>query len=268
MGYPSLMEQPQLTFDDGAAYEDFMGKWSQLAGDTFLRWLAPRAGIRWADVGCGNGAFTEMLLERCAPVDVQGIDPSREQLAYARTRLEGEAATFRVGDAMALPFADGTFDAAVMALVIFFVPDPVLGVAEMKRVVRPGGSVSAYAWDLLGGGFPFAAMSEEMAVLGTPPLWPPSAEASRIETMRELWGNAGLLQVDAMVIEVQRTFVDFETFWRIAQTGPRVAPRVAAMKPDGVALLKERLRARLTPDDDGRITYAARANAVKGRVAG
>ena len=48
-------------FDDGAAYEDFMGKWSQLAGDTFLQWLAPPAHARWVDVGCGNGAFTEML---------------------------------------------------------------------------------------------------------------------------------------------------------------------------------------------------------------
>ena len=266
--YPRLMEQPQLNFDDGAAYEDFMGKWSQLAGDTFLRWLAPPSGMRWVDVGCGNGAFTEMLVGRCAAREVQGIDPSKEQLAYARTRLEGQAATFQVGDAMALPFADGTFDAAVMALVIFFVPDPVKGVAEMTRVVRPGGSVSSYAWDLLGGGFPFAAMSDEMAVLGTPPLWPPSPEASRNDALQALWTNAGLVDVETMAIDIERTFDDFETFWRIAQTGPRVAPRLAAMTPDNVALLKERLRARLKADAAGRITYGARANAVKGRVAG
>jgi ubiquinone/menaquinone biosynthesis C-methylase UbiE len=57
----------QIRFDDGAAYERYMGTWSQLAGDAFIDWLAPPAGLRWLDVGCGNGAFTEMLVARCAP---------------------------------------------------------------------------------------------------------------------------------------------------------------------------------------------------------
>jgi ubiquinone/menaquinone biosynthesis C-methylase UbiE len=78
----------QIRFDDGAAYERYMGKWSQLAGEIFLDWLAPKPGLRWLDVGCGNGAFTEMLVERCAPASVQGIDPSEGQLAFARTRRE------------------------------------------------------------------------------------------------------------------------------------------------------------------------------------
>ena len=46
---------------------------------------------------------------------------------------------------MALPIPADTFDAAIMALVIFFVPDPARGVAEMTRMVRPGGMVAAYA---------------------------------------------------------------------------------------------------------------------------
>jgi ubiquinone/menaquinone biosynthesis C-methylase UbiE len=142
----------QIRFDDGAAYERYMGKWSQLAGETFLDWLAPQSGWRWLDVGCGNGAFTEMLVERCAPVSVQGIDPSEEQLAYARTRPASRIAQFRQGDAMAQPFPDDTFDVAVMPLVIFFVPDPAKGVTEMARVVCPGGAVTAYAWDMPGGG--------------------------------------------------------------------------------------------------------------------
>jgi hypothetical protein len=106
------------------------------------------AGRRWVDVGCGNGAFTELLLERAAAAHVEGIDPSEAQVAYARTRLADRPVLFRVGDATALPYADGAFDAAAMALVIFFVPEPAKGVAEMARVVRPGGSVSAYAWDM------------------------------------------------------------------------------------------------------------------------
>src|ERR1700733_13430357 len=103
------MATDEIRFDDGAAYERYMGKWSQLAGETFLDWLAPKSGLRWLDIGCGNGAFTEMLVERGAPVSVQGIDPSEAQLAYARLRSALSVAQFRQADAMALPFPDNKF---------------------------------------------------------------------------------------------------------------------------------------------------------------
>src|SRR6266851_2515497 len=112
------MVEHQIRFNDGAAYERMMGRWSWLAGEIFLDWLRPRAGLRWIDVGCGNGAFTELIVARCAPAEVQGIDPSDGQLAYARTRGGAAMAKFRKGDAMALPFADRSFDVASMALVI------------------------------------------------------------------------------------------------------------------------------------------------------
>jgi len=259
-----MNEPQQIRFDDGAAYEDFMGKWSQLAGDTFLEWLAPPAGLRWVDVGCGNGAFTEMLVQRCAPAGVHGIDPSAAQIDYARTRLPGSNLQFAVGDAMALPCADRSVDAAVMALVIFFVPEPAQGVAEMARVVRPGGSVSAYAWDFAGGGFPFAVLQEELAAFGPPPMWPPSVDAARLDALRALWAGAGLVQVETREIVVQRSFDDLDSFWRIARTGPPIAPRLAALQPAEIERLLARLRERLPADAGGRITYSARANAIKG----
>lgn len=260
------MDAPQIRFDDGAAYEEFMGKWSRLAGDTFLDWLAPDPGWRWVDVGCGNGAFTDLLVERSAPREVKGIDPSAEQIAYARRRLAGATVQFDVGDAMSLPYGDREFDAAVMALVIFFVPDAAKSVAEMARVVRAGGSVSTYAWDILGGGFPFDALQQEMAAIGSTPLWPPSVEASRMETLQALWRDAGLVDIDSRRITVARTFDDFESFWKIARTGPRLAAAIAGMAPADRELLRTRLRARWVPDADGRITCTAWANAIKGRV--
>ena len=259
------MAGEQIRFDDGEAYEDFMGQWSRLAGNAFLDWLSPAAGLRWVDVGCGNGAFTQLLVDRCGALEVQGIDPSDEQLAFARARLAKAPATFRRGDAMALPYADGTFDAAVMALVIFFVPEPARGIAEMVRVIRPGGGACAYAWDILGGGFPYAALQEEMARLGQQPLWPPSVEAARMEALRSSWIAAGMVEVETHELVVERSFADFEAFWAAARKGPRIAPRLSEMPSGDGALLKERLRARLTADARGRITYGARANAVRGR---
>lgn len=256
----------QIRFDDGAAYERYMGKWSQLAGETFLDWLAPKSGLRWLDVGCGNGAFTEMLVERCAPLSVQGIDPSEGQLAYARARPVSRVAQFRQGDAMALPFSDDTFDAAVMPLVIFFVQDPARGVSEMARVVCPGGAVTAYAWDMEGGGFPYEALHAEMRELGFAVPVPPSPGASRTDAMQDLWTGAGLVSVETREMTVQRTFIDFEDYWTTISGGPSVGPRLAAMPGQEIARLKARMQKLLPTDATGQITYSARANAVKGHV--
>ena len=262
------MAGEQIRFDDGEAYEDFMGRWSLVAGNAFLDWLSPAPGLRWVDVGCGNGAFTELLVRRCKAAEVQGVDPSGEQLAFARERLAGAPASFQVGDAMALPWADARFDAAVMALVIFFVPEPARGVAEMVRVIRPGGGACAYAWDILGGGFPYFALQDEMAKLGQQPLWPPSVEAARMDALRQSWTDAGMVDVETHELVVQRRYADFEAFWSACRKGPRIAPRLSELLPGGPDELKERLRRRMKAARDGSITYDARANAVRGRRPG
>ena len=256
----------QIRFDDGAAYERYMGKWSQLVGESFLDWLAPKPGWRWLDVGCGNGAFTEMLAERCAPVSVHGIDPSEAQLAYARTRPGSRIAQFLPADAMALPFPDDTFDAAVMPLVIFFVPVPAKGVAEMVRAVCPGGSVTAYAWDMVGGGFPYDALQFEMRALGIPVPAAPNPGASQLDVMKDLWTGAGLEAVETTVITVKRTFADFDDYWRTILGGPSIGPELATIAAGDITRLQARMRTRLPADSAGRITSSARANAVKGRV--
>ena len=260
------MPDNQIRFDDGAAYERYMGKWSQLAGEIFLEWLAPRSGVRWLDVGCGNGAFTEMIIERCAPVSIQGVDPSEAQLAFARTRRASSVAQFQKGDAMALPFPDSTFDVAVMPLVIFFVPDPAKGVAEMARVVRPGGIVAAYSWDMLGGGFPYDVLHAELRALGVAVPRPPSPDASRIDVMRDLWAGANLTNVETRDIAVQRTFANFDEFWTIVVGSPSVGAVLSAMAPDESELFQIRMRTRLPADSTGQITCSGRANAIRGQV--
>jgi SAM-dependent methyltransferase len=256
----------QIRYDDGAGYERYMGSWSRLAGEVFLDWLAPRPGLRWIDIGCGNGAFTELLVQRCAPAEVQGIDPSEAQLAFARARPAARGAAFHQGDAMALPFPQDRFDVAVMALVIFFVPDPARGVAEMVRVVCPGGTVTTYAWDMLGGGFPLEPIQAEMRAMGLKPVLPPSPGASRMDALRSLWTGAGLEAVETREITVQRTFADFDEFWTTCLLAASIRPMVAAMASGDVERLKTRVHERLPADAAGRITYSARANATKGRV--
>ena len=262
------MTAEQIRFTDGAAYERYMGVWSQLVGDAFLEWLAPGPGLRWLDVGCGSGAFTEMLVRRCAPVSIDGIDPSEDQLAFARTRPALRLAQFHQADAMALPFPGHTFDAAIMPLVIFFVPDPAKGIAEMARVVSPGGLVTAYAWDMPGGGFPYRALFAALRDQGVYVPSAPSPDASGLDAMRALWTRAGLEALETHVITVERTFADFDDYWTTVLGSASVARTLASMSPGEQAPIKARLKEVLPADANGRITYSATANAIAGRVPG
>lgn len=260
------MSQPAILFNDGAAYEKAMGVWSRVAGEDFLAWLAPASGLRWVDVGCGNGAFTELLMQRHAPAEVQGIDPSEGQLAFARTRPGAAGAVFGPGDAQALPFAEDRFDAATMALVLFFVPDPAKGIAEMRRVVRPGGAVAAYVWDMAGGGFPFHPMQQVLRAMGHVPALPPSAGISRMDALREAWTQGGLRDVETRRIEVRRRYPSFDELWATTSRTGSITTALAQMTEPQVDELKDRLRAALPAAPDGSITYGAVANAVKGVV--
>jgi SAM-dependent methyltransferase len=247
------MAAPPVRFDDGAAYERMMGGWSRLAGEVFLDWLAPAPGLAWLDAGCGNGAFTEALVARATPALATGLDPSRGQLDFARSRPGARGVLLVQGDALALPFPDAIFDAAVMALVVFFLPDPARGITELARVVRPGGMVAAYAWDMPGGGFPYHAVREELAARGMPPPQPPHPEASSRDGLAALWVAAGLEAVATREIAVGRAFEAFEPLWEEMTRGPATRAALDALPPAEMAAVRAGVRGRLPHDAAGRI---------------
>lgn len=253
-----------IKFTDGAAYERFMAPWSRSAGALFIDWLAQGAGKSWVDVGCGNGAFTELVLAKAAPSSICGIDPSEAQIATARQKLSGTAAEFAIGDAMALPYGDASFDVGVMALVLFFIPDPHKGAAEMVRVIKPGGTVASYTWDILRGGTPTQPLSDELEALGKTTPRPPSAEVSRFEALKALWAELGMSEVETRELVVERTFPDFENYWQCMVVS---SPSGFVEKLSGTesAELRRRLQARLPANAAGAITFHASATAIKGR---
>ena len=252
----------------GDLYEPYVGRWSRAVAAEFLPRLGVPAGARWLDVGCGTGALSQGILDRCAPAAVLGVDPSEGFLAHARRQVQDPRAEFRAGDARALPVEDAAFDAVASGLVLNFVPDQPKAAAEMRRAVRPGGTVAAYVWDYADGmglmrRFWDAAVS----------LDPDAREQDegrrfplcRPEPLRALFEQARLRAVQVEAIEVPTVFRDFDDYWTPFLGGQAPAPAYCmSLSEDRRAALRERLRASLPVQADGSIQLTARAWAARG----
>jgi SAM-dependent methyltransferase len=247
-------------FADGKAYERLMGRWSRLAGEKFLDWLDAPKKLKWLDVG-----FTEVLIAKCSPAAVIGVDPSEGQLAYARGRAGTKGAEFRVADAEALPFPDNSFDAAAMALVLVFIPDPAKAARELARVVRPGGIGATYMWEFPDG-FPPAPLAAAMKDLGLTPPQRPSVQASGRDAMRAIWKQAGLTAIESEVIRIRVHFSSFDDFWdsNTVPVGPS-GKALSELTPGAREQLKTRLRQRLPIAADGSISYEGLRQCGEGR---
>jgi SAM-dependent methyltransferase len=118
----------------------------------YLDLLGVKAGDRVLDVGCGSGVVTRDIARRVGPAGrADGIDPSPQLLMVARELAEGAGlggrVEFREGSALSLPFPDGAFDVAVAVTVLSHTPGGESAIAEMARVVRPGGRVGVFDLD-------------------------------------------------------------------------------------------------------------------------
>ena len=253
----------------GDVYEPYVGRWSRLVARDFLAWLDAPAGLGWLDVGCGTGALAEAVAGRCAPKRLAGIDPSAGFLEFARRRLGGGGAELLRADARDLPFAAGGFDRVASGLVLNFVPDQPRAVAEMARVVRPGGEVALYVWD-------YADRMELMRRFWDAAVaLDPNARAldegvrfpvCRPEPLRALFEGAGLTGVETRTIDVPTVFRDFDDYWTPFLGGQAPAPGYCmSLTEEARAALRERLRASLPARPDGGIHLTARAWAVRGR---
>jgi SAM-dependent methyltransferase len=233
----------------------------------FLDWLGLPEGLRWLDVGCGTGALTAEILDRCAPSSVIGIEPSEAFLADARKRLGARAELHRAG-AEALPLPDGSVDVTVSGLVLNFVPDARAAVAEATRVTRPAGTVAAYVWDYVGHMelmryFWDAAVELDPAAPDEGARFPIS-DPGRLE---ELFAGAGLTGQHARSIDVPTLFADFDDFWEPFLGGQGPAPTyLLSLDQPARERLRDRVRERLPIGADGTIPLVARAWAVRASV--
>lgn len=219
------------------------------------------------DVGCGTGALTTAILNRCTPSEVVGVDPSKAYTAWAAAHVDDPRARFEVADATQLPI--NVADVVVSGLVLNFVPDPAAALVAM-RAAAPEGTIAAYVWDYAGKMEMIRHFWDAAIVLAPAAahldegLRFPICHPDRLES---LWHDAGLDDVAVCAIDVPTIFRDFDAYWTPFLGGQGPAPDYAmSLDEDRRRQLRDRIRARLPIGPDGSIALVARAWAVRGRV--
>jgi SAM-dependent methyltransferase len=252
----------------GAAYDQWMGRWSKLIADEFLSWLGQPLKLRWLDVCCGSGVLTEAIVDGCAPLRVSGVDASAQQIEFARAHRTRPGVSFETGDARTLPFAEANFDVSVCGLGLNYVPEPELAVLEMRRVTVPGGMIAIYVWDYAEGArflreFWDAAadVDQEASAYDQGRRFP----LCNPEALRKLFEGAGVEHVKTRALDITTRFVDFDDYWQPFLTGQGSAPNYLAGRDERIQnAIRECLRGSLPIGVDGAIALPARAWAVRG----
>jgi SAM-dependent methyltransferase len=244
------------------AYDRFMGRYSALLAPQFADLAGVASRQRVLDVGCGPGALTSELVQRVGASQVAAVDPSEQFVAAARERHPG--VDVRRAPAEELPFADGEFDAALAQLVVHFMADPVRGLAEMARVTRAGGVVSACVWDHAGAQTPLAPFWQAVHELDPDAEDESELAGGREGQLAELFVEAGLRKVEETALPVRVEHATFEEWWEPFTLGVGPAGSyVMALDSAQQAELRERCRRRLPRAP---FTLSARAWAARGLV--
>lgn len=129
----------------GSALADSLAERNWSIYETAFKRLGVQSGERCLEVGFGNGKLVPRLLGLAPGSTYTGIDYSeamvREAVEFNSDLIEAGRATFRLASVETMPFADGAFDHALTVNTIYFWPDPVLALAEIRRVLRTDGSL-------------------------------------------------------------------------------------------------------------------------------
>jgi SAM-dependent methyltransferase len=251
-----------MSFTSADAYDRFMGRYSVQLAPQMANLAGVAEGQRALDVGCGPGALTAELVGRLGAEAVAAVDPSEPFVTAVAERYPG--VDVRQAGADDLPFPDDEFDVVLAQLVIHFLTDPIGGVAEMRRVTRPGGVVAACVWDHGGHVGPLRIFWEAAKQID-----PGVDDESRLPGVRQgqlgdYFRQAGLEEVRETSLTLAVEHRSFEEWWEPFTLGVGPAGTfVASLEPTYRARLREQCRKMV---HEFPFTVRGRAWAARGRA--
>jgi SAM-dependent methyltransferase len=250
-----------VSFVSGAEpYDRFMGRYSVPLAPVFADFAGLAGSEIVLDVGCGPGALAGELVRRMGSGSVCAVDPSEAFVAAVRERLPGVAVERAVSES--LPFAAGSFDAALAQLVVHFMSDPVAGLREMRRVVKPSGVVAVCVWDHAGGQGPLGVFWEAARALDAEVEDESSLAGTRAGHLAELLKTAGLRDIIDGAVSVEVEHSNFEEWWEPFTLGVGPAGTyVSQLTTNQRNRLRDSCKHRLP---DGPFVIVARAWAARG----
>jgi SAM-dependent methyltransferase len=221
---------------DGAAYQVFLGRWTERLAAALLGSLELPPDGALLDVGCGTGSLAFAMAKHWPGRQVNGVDIAEPYVAFARARAVSGLPVFDLADICSMPYADGAFAAAIAQLVLNFVSDPAMALAEMRRVTRPAGLVAATVWDFRGG-LVYQRMFWDTATVLDPTAASVrdrlfSAPLALPETLPKLFTEVGLRAVALQSITIRMDYASFNDYWEplCGGQGP-VGTYVAQLEP-------------------------------------
>jgi len=254
-------------FQNPEAYEKAMGRWSRRLAPLLIQFGGLADGDRVLDVGCGTGSLTFALPRIASIASVTGIDLTDAYVEFSRAQNSDPRITFQAADARALPFEDNSFDRAFSMLVLQFIPDAARAVAELRRVVRPGGTVTAAVWDSYGGMPHMRMVWDIAAVLDALIEGYFFRPLSQPNEMANVWRDLGFVDVEQTSLLIRMEFSGFDDYWLpLTSEGP-LAQFVAGLSPTARTTLTEHVRRAYVANlPDGPRSFASVAWACRGTV--